>query len=395
MDRSADYTIQGFLYQFNKTLVEVLSAGDTDEITIEGPIEDVEVATVDGIRAIQCKYHEAKDGFALSSIYKPLLQMMVHFQANASPEVSYVLFAHFPGEAGIKELEPADLNEAVASKNKNLKKYCDQLREFTGHELFLKRFTLQFGPSYDDLVKEVHEGLKNAGFVHGDIEALSYPNALHAIALLSTRHEARERKTTKSKLVKELKQIKATAISRWTLMLKSRKQILTARRAQLKHQFDKNARRRHLLVGETAVENFHGEIVGFIAEFVGKFYFKPSHIHPPLFCLDIPEKAFREVQQGLYKKGIIADDGFIGGEFKEERFFREPMQKNKGREKEFHIRLARWETQGSVLRKGNPDDVFVLGMQSYSGPSSGGIEVIGSNSLKEISFIMGISNAYE
>lgn len=35
MGRSADYTIQGFLYQFNQTLAELLKAADEAEITIE------------------------------------------------------------------------------------------------------------------------------------------------------------------------------------------------------------------------------------------------------------------------------------------------------------------------------------------------------------------------
>ncbi|MOA38462.1 hypothetical protein D3C78_1601500 [compost metagenome] len=58
MGRSADYTIQGFLYQFNQTLAELLKAADDAEITIEGIVEDIEVATFSGTKAIQCKYHE-------------------------------------------------------------------------------------------------------------------------------------------------------------------------------------------------------------------------------------------------------------------------------------------------------------------------------------------------
>ena len=55
MGRSADYTIQGFLYQFNQTLSELLKAADDDVITIEGIVEDIEVASFAGTKAIQCK----------------------------------------------------------------------------------------------------------------------------------------------------------------------------------------------------------------------------------------------------------------------------------------------------------------------------------------------------
>src|SRR5471032_1729235 len=60
MSRSADYTIQGFLYQFNQTLSELLKATDDAVITIEGIVEDIEVATFAGTKAIQCKYHETQ-----------------------------------------------------------------------------------------------------------------------------------------------------------------------------------------------------------------------------------------------------------------------------------------------------------------------------------------------
>ena len=43
MGRSADYTIQGFLYQFNKTILEILAAENDQLITIEGIIEDIEI----------------------------------------------------------------------------------------------------------------------------------------------------------------------------------------------------------------------------------------------------------------------------------------------------------------------------------------------------------------
>jgi hypothetical protein len=40
MSRSADYSIQGFLYQFNKTALEILKCHDDELIVVEGVIED-------------------------------------------------------------------------------------------------------------------------------------------------------------------------------------------------------------------------------------------------------------------------------------------------------------------------------------------------------------------
>lgn len=43
MSRVADSTIQGFLYQFNITLQEILRSSEDDEITVEGIIEDIDI----------------------------------------------------------------------------------------------------------------------------------------------------------------------------------------------------------------------------------------------------------------------------------------------------------------------------------------------------------------
>jgi len=63
MPRAADYTIQGFLYQFNKTALEIVKAQDDDTITVEGIIEDIEVASSASLMAIQCKYHRSEHSF--------------------------------------------------------------------------------------------------------------------------------------------------------------------------------------------------------------------------------------------------------------------------------------------------------------------------------------------
>ncbi|BBI53864.1 hypothetical protein HORIV_62850 [Vreelandella olivaria] len=97
MPRTADYTIQGFLYQFNKTVLDILSAQDEDKVTVEGIIEDIEVATPTTLTAVQCKYHEASTSFTASAVYKPLLQMLKHFSENQSASIRYILFAHFSG----------------------------------------------------------------------------------------------------------------------------------------------------------------------------------------------------------------------------------------------------------------------------------------------------------
>src|SRR4051812_5907498 len=120
MTRTADYAIQGFLYQFNKTLQEILKAPDDAVVTVEGIIEDIEVVTGEITTAIQCKYHESNESYTLSALYKPLLQMMSHFHANPGGKVEYILFAHFPGLGQTDvTVDKAALETALKSTNKD------------------------------------------------------------------------------------------------------------------------------------------------------------------------------------------------------------------------------------------------------------------------------------
>ena len=303
MDRTADYTIQGFLYQFNKTLLEVLKSADDAEVTVEGIIEDIEIAAPAGLTAIQCKYHEAKEAFTASTVFTPLLQMMQHFHTNQQANISYVLFAHFPKPPANQTVTKADLEVALASRNKDLKKYCDALSGKVDLDKFLTRFSMQFGPSWDGMVASVHAALVAAGIPKGDIDTLAYPNAIQVVANLSIKHDPNQRRITKGALLSDLAKIKSTAITRWTLALKTRKQLLEARRKQLKLHLDKNARLRYFIVNCASLADFDAEIVGFVCDFLEKYHFKAAHICTPILCLDTTEDIFRDIQLRLHKKG--------------------------------------------------------------------------------------------
>src|SRR6266851_1707179 len=122
MSRAADYTIKGFLYQFNKTALEILQSSPDSMITVEGIVEDIDVFTPPITKAIQCKYHETIETFVPSSIYKPVLQMMNHHQTNQAADVQYVLFAHYPSNEGKPQpsIGKKELESALKSQNKEL-----------------------------------------------------------------------------------------------------------------------------------------------------------------------------------------------------------------------------------------------------------------------------------
>lgn len=401
MSRTADYTIQGFLYQFNKTALAILSSQEEDNITVEGIVEDIEVATTTTLTAIQCKYHEASASFAASAIYKPLLQMLKHFSENQSASVHYVLFAHFPGVGTPPpSLDKTTLKAALSSKDQGLANHIKAVPPSIDLDGFLTRFTMEFGPCYDEITRRVGDALVANGIPKADIETLAYPNAIHIIATLSIKHNAIDRQITKKKFLSDLMAIRTTAISRWTLALKTREKVLQARRKQLKVHLDKNARLRYFIIEPSSIEDYDTEIVLFVSDYIDKYHFKPAHIHTPVLCLRATRSEIQDIQQRLYLKAIVATDGYLGGQFQQPYFFREPLiSKVPGGEtrREFSLRILSWSDHGALLNDRKCDDLYIIGELDCDvlDTVDMNVERISGATIKEIKFIIGVSNVYE
>lgn len=186
MSRTADYTIQGFIYQFVVTLQHLLDVGDANcEVIVEGEIEDIDLKKPTGIEAIQCKYHEGKDKFTLSAIYKPVLQMMCHYKRNSASKIKYRLYAHFPNETvGSKiKLTAVDITKILATKDKEFKKFQNELTGFTDTTGFIAQFEMEYGASLEDSQKAVIVSLSKEGFSTEDAEDIFFQTQY--IALLN------------------------------------------------------------------------------------------------------------------------------------------------------------------------------------------------------------------
>lgn len=392
MGRSADYTIQGFLYQFNLTLSELLKASDDSVIAIEGIVEDIEVANFAGTKAIQCKYHETKNNYTASIIYEPLLQMMKHFRSNPDAKIKYHLFAHFPNNP-IVVVSAVELNDALNTKNKDLKKLAS---EAAGVDVdgFLKVFTVSVKPKYDNLMEENTKELEGVGFNKEEVETLFYPNAIQIIADLSIKHDENLRKISKKDFLETLRRIRSTAVSQWTLALKTRKKILDTRRKQLKESLGVNARLRYLIILPEFIKEFDNHIVLFIKSFIDKYHFKMAHTQTPLFALDVSQEVFDEIAERLIEKDVTPNLGRPVRSFSEAHFFREPLvQRDR---KEFVLRLIRWDDYKNLVFKIKADDFFVVGDGdiTHLDVKDVNLEILAAENFDEIKYMMGISNAY-
>ena len=94
--RQANNTIKGYLYQFNKSILEIMNADEDASITLEGVIEDIDIELSGSTTTIQCKYHEDKK-YHISSVAAPILEMICHYHECSviGKNMSYVLYAYY------------------------------------------------------------------------------------------------------------------------------------------------------------------------------------------------------------------------------------------------------------------------------------------------------------
>ena len=399
VQRSAEYSIQGFIYEFNKCLLTLLEASDDEEIVVNGIIEDIDVVSPTGTKAIQCKYHESNASYSLSSIYKPLIWMMNQYSINPNAKIDYVLYAYFPMEKeGIKALDVADLQTILKSKDKRFIKLIEEINNNTiDLSAFLKRFRFEIGKSLTDLQKQVCQCLVQEGFTSEDVNELFFPNAVQLISTLAIKLDKNARKIRKSSLINYLTSTKQTAVSRWTLELLSYKKILKARRTQLSNNLAQNSRLRYLIFDPTQIEEFDKEIVNFIEEFISKYNSKVKlHDQTPIFCIKCEEPYFDELRIRLHKKGIELESGIIANYFDSNHFMREPQRIVKDGWIEFSGRICRYSTEiQKILNQTKCDDLFVVGNDDASGLDTMDLnfEVLNVNTFDELKYLFCINKA--
>lgn len=401
MSRAADYTIQGFVYQFIKSLEVILNSKLSDVIRLEGLIEDIDIARGTSIEGIQCKYHESISNYKLSDIYDPLLQMMLHYQMNSKAKVTYTLYAYFPDLSGLTNfsIKKSDLETILATKNSNYKKYKDEIGTAFDYKGFLKAFNFIPGMRFDDLENKAKELLVKEGLPDKEIDTLIFPNAIDIIARKSILHDPTSRTITKLDLLESLKKIRTTAINHWTLSLKSADKVLQERRKQLRVNLAKNARLRAFLISEKKLANFDNAIVMFIKDYLEKYHFKIVHNQTPVFSLDCDSASFDNICNRLHRRGVKYVDGLRGGKFESDFFFHAPIVKYRPTpiEREFDIRVVRHDDHPDVLRSSHCDDLFVCASEELipSGIVDSSIEILNTTDIKQFRYLIGVDDEWK
>lgn len=397
--RQADSTIKGYVYQFNKSICELLSANDDDIVTLEGVIEDIDIHSSTEITTIQCKYHEDSK-YQISSVATPILEMLCHYCESSylGKSVSYILYAYYAENVDEVDMDSfsnflettvdkdilckyfhriytvSDSNMlTIANKQKKTKAEKEELINYYKNKRdtlslrvsisdFWNCFTYQKAKQFAVLQEEVVNLLCN--FTDEETaKSLYYPNAFSLIAALSAKHTEKERTITKKGLLSFLEGQKTLLINKWTLEALDKEKLLRTKKRHLSSLFSSNADVRTFVFTDSFLDENETEIISFIQEYLSKYFKKPRLQKPPIFIFgndhsNLMQSALIE----LYKYQRSVNNGLVGNVFVEDSFIN-----NKSCPADFVCKMSMLNNiTVNILERCQVNQVFIIGTGDVS-----------------------------
>lgn len=392
--RQADSTIKGYLYQFNKSIYEILSAEDDESIILEGVIEDIDIQSPSGTKTIQCKYHEDSK-YLISNVAVPILEMLCHYCESAylGKSVSYILYAYYA--ENVNEIDMESFLEFLQStSNKDiLCKYFHRIYSIPDPQMlklankerksqtekdelvnyyksnraalsmrvcisdFWNVFTYIQAKQFDVLKEETIHCLSAITDAE-TARSLYYPNAFSLIATLSSKHSEQERTITKNKLVSFLTEQKTLLVNRWSLEAFDKGRLLKIKKLHLSSSFSSNADVRAFLFTDQFLDKNESGIIAFIQEYISKYFKKPRLQKPPIFVFGNNHFALMQsVLLELYKYQRSVNTGLVGNNFIQDSFIN-----NRNCAPDFVCKMALLQhIDVNVLEKCQVNQLYVLG----------------------------------
>ena len=427
--RQADSTIKGYLYQFNKSILTILEAENDAAIVLEGVIEDIDIHSPSSTTTIQCKYHEDKK-YQISSVATPILEMLSHYCESAylGKEVSYILYAYYA-----ENVESVDMDAFVAflgaTKDKDiLCKYFHRIYSVPDSGMLAIANKLQKSRDEKDLLVNYYKSNRTALTLRVDIskfwkvfsyvkaeqfeilkdkvirkleeitdhdtaKSMYYPNAFSMVASLSAKSTEQERTLTKNQLVLFLMQQKSVLLNKWTLEALDKEKIIKAKKAYLTSAFSANPDIRAFVFSDNFLDNVDEIVIGFIQEYLNKYFKKPKLQKPPIFIFGNNHSGLmQKTLLALYKYQKSVNTGLIGNTFVADSFVN-----NKNCSADFVCKMALLENISvDILEQCQVNQLYIVGTINESLDSVNYfVEELDVPNINTIRYLVGLSKTLE
>lgn len=231
--RSANAAIKGYVYQFDKTILEILGAKSSSVVTVEG-IEDIDVESATAIEAIQCKYLSVRK-FSLALIREPIQLMLNHSGQHAGG--SYRLYIYCTDNSGLKStLTVAELKSCLTKRSRATGATEEFHKEFSDEALsaFVARLQIESGSEFSIQQASTRKALASAlSCSLEDCADIFYPMALSIVLDLAIKTKVTDRKITRGDFIAQLN-VRHRVYSRWHSEEVGIDRFVNALRRQLK-----------------------------------------------------------------------------------------------------------------------------------------------------------------
>jgi type III secretory pathway component EscR len=288
------YALKGYIFQFDKSLIEVLSRTGTVEIE---HVQDLSY----GNYYVQIKNRETQK-YAPSKIFKAVSSLLELFKEDQSKR--FLLYAHFkdkPESGWVPSKSELDqiLGTVAAS-------FTDALKED-----FLKKFKIIFAPDFKKQFTELIGTIKKTYRLMSDEEAVGYHAILqYSLIKVALKSKAQDRKIDQAKISAIVKaQEAAIFYSGYREHLGKKKYLAHIKKEYFTQKKTNLPNHERLFVIETKDILSEMSIIQ-IASALSKKYFKLDGSPAPYICLrGLSDTKLTSVKQKLWDKKMYFTDG--------------------------------------------------------------------------------------
>jgi hypothetical protein len=371
--RSANAPIKGYMYQFDKTILELISALDDEIIIIEGA-EDIDRTRPGVYEAVQCKYLEAQT-FSLPRIRDAVAAMLVDSVKNDTRR--YQLYIHSGDLSKFRaSLDLEALKECLTKKPTN-KPPVYLFAEYSDAQLtsFADRLTITPGESYDRQMEQVTSVLMaEFSCAAEDCRDLFYPKALAVVCATAIKTSESNRRISKKDFINEVNK-RLLMYTRWHAEQVGLDRFVSAltRRIKAARAIDPTTERL-LVIDGIPLTSLQDAIT--IAVRLGRNSYKPGSLRtatPWTVVFYGDDTQVVNLKRALLSDGIIINDGFEHILFQADHFNNSPIINTKKRscvvsQASYTLRIISYKTyvgQQNYLLKAN--SVFSVGDKTIPG----------------------------
>ena len=331
--RSAESSIKGYFYQFDKTIQELINLKSlSDSVAIEG-IEDVDVTTATEETAIQCKYFEGQK-YRPSLLRQPLTYMLTHFLENR-PQISYCLYGYFKDGSGPRtnSLTESELKSVLTYKEGNIVRAHHIENGISDDDLrdFLARLKISTGPIFEQQKQDsVNAISRHFSCSPQEAEGIFYNNALRFVLEKAIRSSPQERIATKAEFLSAI-DTKVRYFSQWLYQLKGERAFSKYIREEItRSRAFRPQSSKCIFLNESFFNPSSASVLPhvFVQSLIDKTFAERKTVEdarPWTLILDVPESTITELKKRLLQNNVRFNDGFETLAFHPEFFAEEPI----------------------------------------------------------------------